>query len=678
MSTTLHRLTAALAMGLTCAQGAHAADAPQDDSVLTLGKVQATAVSNGTLAAHSVFSSVDVLGADLLQNQKVDFSWELFARAPGVQVTQFKVGTEAGRFSFRGFNAEGRVNAVKLLIDGVPGNDNLGGMPYMDMISPLDIEAIEIVRGTNDPRYGLNAIAGDVNVVTRSGGNDGTLSLATGSFGTYDVQAAKGFEQGGWSQNYFVGWRSSEGYRDHALAIKRNFAAKWLYTDPDARWRAGLSTRFYHATAQEAGFLTFQQAQQAPRSSPAFANTDQSERQLIQTVLHADGTLGQDWSWTAKTYVNRYQNERFVRFVERNPQQERVTNETHHGVIAGTTWRPELAGFSEFALEAGVDAQWQDNVSQRYRTVERERVRLLRDWDYSLDTRGAYLQLVMRPTERLKLVPAYRIDQVRGSFLDALSGTRFSTYDFGSILQPKFSAAYRLSDRATAYANWGRTWQIGGGNGAYRTQARNLRPSINDGWESGLKFQPWSWADARLAYWEQRASGEVARVIGVNGAVAVDEVSNVGRTLRRGWDAQLNLQPSERWRAWLAYSRQKAQIVVADPSAPDTRGKEVENVPNWLLTGGVDYQASDRLKFSLWGNGQGDYYIDRANTLGRYGGYVIGNVSATWQVNPRNELSLQIKNVTDKLYVYGFFDSGISGFTPADGRGVYAAWNLTF
>lgn len=160
--------------------------------MLTLGTVQARATAERTLPARSVFSSVDIIGGDLLQQQKVDHSWELLMNAPGVQVTQFKMGTDAGRFSFRGFNGEGRINAVKLLIDGIPSNDNAGGMPYLDAVFPLDISAIEIVRGTNDARYGLHAIAGDVNVLTRQGGNDGQLSVTVGSFGTRDIQLAKG------------------------------------------------------------------------------------------------------------------------------------------------------------------------------------------------------------------------------------------------------------------------------------------------------------------------------------------------------------------------------------------------------------------------------------------------------------------------------------------------------
>lgn len=44
------------------------------------------------------------------------------------------MGMDVGWFLFRGFNGEGRINAVKLLIDGIPSNDNVGVMLYLDVV----------------------------------------------------------------------------------------------------------------------------------------------------------------------------------------------------------------------------------------------------------------------------------------------------------------------------------------------------------------------------------------------------------------------------------------------------------------------------------------------------------------------------------------------------------------
>jgi iron complex outermembrane receptor protein len=652
--------------------------AQETDSTLTLGTVEVGASQGGALAARGIFSSVDILGAGLLQDQHVDYSWELLMRAPGVQVTQFKQGTDAGRFSFRGFNGEGRINAVKLLIDGIPSNDNAGGMPFLDAVFPLEIEAIEIVRGTNDPRYGLNNIAGNANVLTRTGGNEGRASFTLGSFGTREAQIVKGIESGNWSQNYALSWRDSDGYRDHADARKRALSGKWIYTTDDGRWRAGLSARYFENDALESGYLTDRQAMDTPRISPAFAAADRGERTTGQVGLHLDGEPGADLSWSNRLYLNSYENRRFVRFSAAGAQQERYNDEKQHGASTVLTWRPKVDWAHEFAIEGGLDAQWQDNVNQRFRTTDRVRTSRFRDWDFDLDTQGAYVQAVIRPTEALKIVPALRVDNVDGSFVDRTTGRRSPVYDYGLIRQPKISVVYSLATQASVYANWGRTFQIGSGIDAYRTQERNLAPSVNDGWESGVKFRPLTWLDGRVAYWEQRASGEVARVLGVDGLPDPGGLGNVGRTLRKGYDIQLNARPDARTTAWIAYSHQLARITTPDPSAPATLGKEIENVPHYLLSVGLDYQMSERLRLSAWGNAQGDYYVDRGNTQGRFGRYALINFGATYRVSPTMDLGVQLKNATNRKYVYAWYDSGSSGFSPGDGRSLYATLNIRF
>ena len=674
-----HQLTICAALALTSmARAQSSPDVPADDSTLTLGTVSITATAAGPLAARNVYSSVDILGASLLQDQHVDYSWELLTRAPGVQVTQFKQGTDAGRFSFRGFNGEGRVNAVKLLIDGIPSNDNAGGMPFLDAVFPLEIEAIEIVRGTNDPRYGLHNIAGNANVLTRTGGNEGRASLSMGSFGTKEVQLVKGIEAGNWSQNYALSWRDSDGYRDHADARKVALSGKWFYTPDNGRWRAGLSARYYHNKALESGYLSFAEASAAPRSSPAYAAADRGERETLQLAAHLDGQLREDLSWSAKVYTNQYENQRWVRFSAAGTQQERVSDERQHGAIGTLTWRPKVSWAHAFMLEGGIDAQLQHNVGQRYRTTERVRTAQFRDWDFDLDTQGAYVQAVILPVAALKIIPALRVDHVGGRFSDRIAGTRASMHDYGLIKQPKISVVYTVAPQASVYANWGRSFQIGSGIDAYRTQARNLAPSINDGWEAGVKFSPLPWLDGRVAYWEQRASGEVARVLGVDGLPDPGGLGNVGKTLRKGYDVQLNAKPSARIATWVAYSHQEARIVAPDPSAPGTRGKEIENVPRYLVSAGVDWQATDSLKLSAWGNAQGDYELDRSNTQGRFGQYALLNLGATYRVSAAMDLSLQVKNVTDRKFVYAWYDSGSSGFSPGDGRGVFASLGLRF
>ncbi len=119
---TLFRPTlVALALGLAVARTALAQPAaPSADTALTLGQVVVSSSASGPLEARRLLTSVDILPGERIESQVAQNNWELFGQVPGVMLTQFGQGTTSGKFSMRAFNGEGEINAVKLLIDGVP------------------------------------------------------------------------------------------------------------------------------------------------------------------------------------------------------------------------------------------------------------------------------------------------------------------------------------------------------------------------------------------------------------------------------------------------------------------------------------------------------------------------------------------------------------------------------
>ncbi len=652
----------------------------REGSVVTLGAVTVSGDPSGPLASRSILSSVDVVGADLLQQQPVQYSWELFNRVPGVMLTQFNQGTTSGKLSFRGFNGEGEVNAVKLLIDGIPSNTNDGNMPFIDMVFPLEIDSIEVVRGTNDPRYGLHNIAGNATINTRQGGNDGTLRLRYGSFDTREVQLVKGVESGNWSQNYALSYQGSEGYRQHADAERLSVAGKWFYTADDASWRAGLIARHYTVEADEAGYLSRRDSHDRPRQSYANNATDTGEREMNQLSLHLDASLSDDLSWAGKAYVNTFEDRRWTQYWRTSAQQERYSDETQYGALSSLTWRPQVDFLHGFALEGGAEVQRQENQSLRYRTLLRTRTAQTRDQTFDLNVYGAYVQAVIEPVESLKIIPALRVDKLYGGYRNELSGEHAGVNDYGLIRQPKISVVWSPWEQASLYANWGRSYQVGVGSAAYRlaSQQDDLKPSINDGWETGLKFRPAAWIDGRIAYWQQKASDEVQRKLND----AVGDAENVGQTLRKGWDVQVNLYPTTDTRLWLSYSRQFSEILKPNPNLPASEGQEMDHVPHHLYAAGTTWQATPRLQLLAWANGQSDYYLERTNSTGTFGDYALLNLGATYQLTPQLSVDVQARNITDRYYEYAWYDdtAGVrqSLHAAGDGRAVYAGLTLDF
>ncbi|MBF8782087.1 TonB-dependent receptor, partial [Pseudomonas fulva] len=248
----------------------------------------------------------------------------------------------------------------KTLIDGVPSNVNSGNQRFIDMVFPLDLDYIEVVRGTNDPRYGLHNIAGNVNMVTRQGGNYVDSRLTYGSFNTQELQLATGLESGNFAQNYFLASQTSDGYRDHDTSEKYSLSGKWFYTDDEAKMKLGLVARLYHHEADEAGFMTKAELDADRRSSDPRNANDGDDRDMKQLAVHFDWQMRDDLGLSNKVYYNSYKDDRKVTFssnpVGDAPRQRRQWDEQQTGLLSNLTW----VASDVLTLDGGLNLEHQD------------------------------------------------------------------------------------------------------------------------------------------------------------------------------------------------------------------------------------------------------------------------------------------------------------------------------
>lgn len=130
----------------------------------------------------------------------------------------------------------------------------------------------------------------------------------------------------------------------------------------------------------------------------------------------------------------------------------------------------------------------------------------------------------------------------------------------------------------------------------------------------------------------------------------------------------------------MSYSYQQSKILQPESSAPQTLGKEIDHVPHHIFAAGADYQLTPALRLSAWANAQSSYYLERANTRGKYGDFVLLNLSAAYNVTKDVALEFQVRNLTDKYYEYVWWDdtNNQSLHSPGDGRAFYGAVRLKF
>ena len=663
----------------------HAFETEEPSTVM--GEVRVSAARTaGALLSNRILTSVDVLGSEQVKDKNVGNSWELVGQLPGVQLTETRMGAESGKATFRAFNGEGYINGIKVLIDGMPSNVNSGNQRFIDMIFPLEIDYIEVVRGTNDPRYGLHNIGGNINFGTRQGGNYTDTRLSAGSFDTREGQLALGRETDNFAQNYFVAKQDSSGHRAHSDSDKYSLGAKWFLTSDDKRLKAGLVLRTYRHDAEEPGFLTAQEMAQDRNQSPRKNANDETERTMRHASAHLDWQITPDAFLSNKLYFNEYHDDRRVTFTSNPagtaPRQRRLWDEEQVGLLSTLTLR-----LGERAVvETGVSAERQDNRYRRLRYTYAvpsdfsTPAQTQNDDRYYLNNAGAYAQAILKLGDTVKVVPGMRLDKFTGH-MPFKDGTRAGLQDSGWIKQPKLSMVYSPWQSLSVYGNWGRTFQVltGSGAPAYLVPGQTrFAPSINTGKEIGIKLKPAARTELRLAAWRQDATDEVANM------PATGTTVGLGETRREGLDLQLSSRPTDKLELWFSHSLQKAEVREAfTADGVSLAGKEVFSTPRTITNAGLDYRVSSKWRLGLQGRAQGSYFIDNLNAQGKFGGFVLFDASLRYALSERVSIDVQVKNLANRRTAYAWYDNFFwpaadaqAMFAPGPGRAAYLSLNL--
>ena len=124
--------------------------------------------------------SLSVVSAKDIARRNATNLIESLETAPGVNF----IGDQINIRGSTGYTF-GAGNKVLLLLDGVPVYAADTGEFNWDMLPPLDIEQIEILKGAGSTLWGASALGGVVNIITKSPSPEGKLMFSS-IFGKYD------------------------------------------------------------------------------------------------------------------------------------------------------------------------------------------------------------------------------------------------------------------------------------------------------------------------------------------------------------------------------------------------------------------------------------------------------------------------------------------------------------
>lgn len=219
------------------------------DEVVITAQYQPTRVSESIHAIRSITAEeIQKRGAvnlnDVLRNE-----------------LNFRVGQDnilGTRLAMQGISGEN----VKIMIDGVPVIGRLNGNIDLTQLNLNNIERIEIVEGPLAVNYGSNALAGTINLITKTGKTNQTdlsAEVFTESIGHFNVL---GSIKQGWNKstlrvsagrNYFDGWSPTDDpfYSTQEPIADERRAQQWNPREQifaDAQYRFNMDKGYFEIT----------------------------------------------------------------------------------------------------------------------------------------------------------------------------------------------------------------------------------------------------------------------------------------------------------------------------------------------------------------------------------------------------------------------------------------------
>lgn len=132
---------------------------------------------------------------------------ELLAETAGVHVDQYGGLGAFSTVSLRGASA----GQVTVYLDGVPLTSAAHGVVSLSDLPATAVERIEVYRGVSPLSLGLASPAGAINLVTVSSPHEQRLSIARGSFDTWEGRATAGTAHPTWTALVHAGYQGSAG-----------------------------------------------------------------------------------------------------------------------------------------------------------------------------------------------------------------------------------------------------------------------------------------------------------------------------------------------------------------------------------------------------------------------------------------------------------------------------------
>ena len=597
------RTNLARALAAGSATATFAAPAPTQPGPLEPSILEETVVTGkrADRLGETPAASQNTASGDEIRARPLLRRGEILETIPGMVVTQHAGGGKANQYFLRGWNLDHGTDFATSL-DGMPLNmrTHAHGQGYTDLniIIPELIERVDYFKGTYTALNGDLSSAGSAEFHYYDTLPNGFATLEIGEHNYWRTAIANTFrigegEKGGrltlaGEYNYYDGpWKLAEHYsrwngfaryssgdaEDGFSLTLMGYRGKWRSTDqiPERAVTSGQLDRF--------GFVDPSDGGKSSRYSLQFHRQKHDGQALTKLNLYGiyySLDLFSNFTYALDDPIN-------------GDQFEQAERRYIVGGDLSRTWEKLNFLGRETSLTLGLQTRHDFiNGLGLYKTVNRQRIRTVREDDVIESSAGLFAEGTVRWTPWLRTVTGLRADGFR---YDVSANTAGNSGDrLAAIISPKITAVLGPWKKTELFLNFGTGFHSNDARGVNTTRDPDTGTSVSRtdplvrtiGSEIGLRTQIIPKVTATLAAWWLDSDSELVYV----GDAGTNEAGAGSR--RFGVEAALYWAPKD----WLTFD---SEIAFTHARFRDSPGADriPDSVP-WIYSGGFTVGAQGR------------------------------------------------------------------------------------
>lgn len=618
----------------------------------------------------SSVSAVSLISHEELARFPMSNFADLLRLVPGFTLVDFDGLGQDPQMIVRGFYGGGETDYITVMLDGRPLNNLHAGLMIWDLISPVAIEGIEVVRGPASALFGDGAVGGVINLISANNAPEGGFwDLSIGEPRSFRGSVRTVGNLAGRPVTGFAGVRRIQGYRNNAARTVGNAGAR---VDIVSRERSSLSlsAHWMWRDVQRPGPRPEPKVEADPRPIEIFYSYDGTQAWLARADL--DGSIelspGSQISSVLSTEVARQGEIRTVQpSLDKGYTKERFLDTNRlFGTIKlekkdlGTPWSDRLI----VGVDASIGHLESDHhdvasggpLAYVFGTPTRP---LVASGQGTRAAAAGFAQYEFRPIDALRISVGGRFDLFSDSFRpDEPSPDVSVTAEF-TAFSPKAGVNLNWieSTRQTGhiYMTAGRTFKAPNLDQLFDQRSVPVLPTVHmpisnpllrpqrgvnleAGAYHGIVISPESWtSDLSLAVYQIDMEDEI------NFDVATFTYGNIAQSRHRGIEAGVSVRGPSASTFFVNYALQN---VTARSGVND--GNFLKAIPRHTLSGGVSSMLLRNLESGIYLTSHSSAWLDDENTE-RLPAFT--RIDTRTSLSVRNfKFSLQLLNLFNRAY----------------------------